>query len=97
MNDELPDAELLRCAQNGDVAALGVLLQRHQAPMRAVALSVLGHGPDTEDAPRWAEELRKGIPGARLVVLERSGHFGHLEQPAEFARAVADFVRDTAG
>ncbi|MFJ1767145.1 alpha/beta fold hydrolase [Amycolatopsis sp. NPDC088138] len=47
--------------------------------------------------PRWAEDLRTGIPGARLVVLERSGHFGHLEQPAEFARAVTDFVRDTAG
>ena len=47
--------------------------------------------------PRWSEELHKLIPGSRLVVLEQSGHFGHLEQPAEFTRAVVDFVRDTAG
>ncbi|MDN3356487.1 alpha/beta hydrolase [Actinomadura sp. DC4] len=42
--------------------------------------------------PRWAAELHEGIPGSELVVLEDSGHFGHLEQPAEFARAVAGFV-----
>lgn len=45
--------------------------------------------------PRWAAELHKRIPGARLVTLEHSGHFGHLEQPIEFARAVADFVHAT--
>ncbi|BCY10636.1 DNA-directed RNA polymerase sigma-70 factor [Actinoplanes sp. L3-i22] len=32
------------------MAALGVLLRRHEAGMRAVALSLLGHGPDAEDA-----------------------------------------------
>jgi pimeloyl-ACP methyl ester carboxylesterase len=45
--------------------------------------------------PRWAGELHEGIPGAGLVVLEESGHFGHLEQPAEFARAVAGFAEST--
>ena len=44
-------------------------------------------------APRWAALLHAGIPGARRAVLEDSGHFGHLEEPAAFARAVADFVR----
>ncbi|MFD9339482.1 alpha/beta fold hydrolase [Streptomyces sp. NPDC060028] len=38
--------------------------------------------------PRWAVMLRDGIPGARLAVLEHSGHFGHIEQPAEFTRAI---------
>jgi len=37
---------------------------------------------------RWAVLLRDGIPGARLTVLEHSGHFGHVEQPAEFTRAI---------
>lgn len=46
--------------------------------------------------PRWAEELHKGIPGSRLVVLEDSGHFPHLEQPVEFTEAVVEFVRATA-
>lgn len=46
----MEDRELVQRAQNGDAAALGVLLGRHEAGMRAVALSILGHGPDAEDA-----------------------------------------------
>ncbi|MEV6415196.1 alpha/beta hydrolase [Kribbella sp. NPDC051718] len=41
---------------------------------------------------RWAEELNKLIPGSQLVVLEHSGHFGHLEEPGAFAAAVTAFV-----
>ncbi|WP_329619854.1 sigma-70 family RNA polymerase sigma factor [Streptomyces sp. NBC_01255] len=44
------DEDLARRAQAGEAVALGLLLARHQAPMRAVALSVLGYGPDAEDA-----------------------------------------------
>jgi RNA polymerase sigma-70 factor (ECF subfamily) len=43
------DADLTRSAQAGDVAALGTLLARHQAGMRAVAVSLLGNSPDVED------------------------------------------------
>jgi pimeloyl-ACP methyl ester carboxylesterase len=38
--------------------------------------------------PVWARQLAGGIPRAQLTVLEDSGHFGHVEQPAEFAKAV---------
>ncbi|MBE8516863.1 alpha/beta hydrolase [Amycolatopsis sp. H6(2020)] len=41
---------------------------------------------------RWAHELADLIPGSRLVVLEHSGHFGHLEEPELFGQAVAEFV-----
>lgn len=41
---------------------------------------------------RWASMLHDGIPGARLLRLEESGHFGHLEQPEEFYGAVVEFV-----
>jgi pimeloyl-ACP methyl ester carboxylesterase len=41
---------------------------------------------------RWAHELVDLIPGSRLVVLERSGHFGHLEEPGLLGKAVVDFV-----
>jgi RNA polymerase sigma-70 factor (ECF subfamily) len=44
------DAELVRAAQAGDAAQLGLLLTRHLAALRAVALSLLGYGPDAEDA-----------------------------------------------
>jgi proline iminopeptidase len=39
--------------------------------------------------PAWAAQLADGIPGATLRTLEHSGHFGHVEQPAEFADAAA--------
>jgi RNA polymerase sigma-70 factor (ECF subfamily) len=59
----ISDPELTLAAQAGDVAALGLLLARHQAGMRAVALSVLGHGPDVDDA----------VQDAALVALRRIG------------------------
>ncbi|MEO3807791.1 alpha/beta hydrolase [Sphaerisporangium sp. B11E5] len=41
---------------------------------------------------RWAHELHELIPGSTLLILEKSGHFGHLEEPGAFARAVAGFA-----
>ena len=46
---------------------------------------------------RWAEELHELIPGSELVILENSGHFGHLEEPEAFAKAVTAFVEAAAG
>jgi proline iminopeptidase len=43
-------------------------------------------------APRFAEEIAAGIPGAKLHVFERSGHFAHLEEPEAFALAIAEFL-----
>ncbi|WP_329139277.1 sigma-70 family RNA polymerase sigma factor [Streptomyces sp. NBC_01476] len=63
MSTQLTDAELTRAAQSGDIGALGLLLERHRAGMRAVALSLLGHGPDAEDA----------VQDAALVALRRIG------------------------
>ncbi|WP_329139279.1 alpha/beta hydrolase [Streptomyces sp. NBC_01476] len=45
---------------------------------------------------RWSQELNKLIPGSELVILEDSGHFGHLEEPELFAAAVARLVAATA-
>jgi RNA polymerase sigma factor (sigma-70 family) len=46
----LSDAELVRAAQNGDAASLGLLLERHRAPLYAQALRMLGRGPEAQDA-----------------------------------------------
>ncbi len=46
----LTDAELVRTARRGDAASLGILLERHRAPLHALALRFLGHGPDAQDA-----------------------------------------------
>ncbi|MFC5105114.1 alpha/beta fold hydrolase [Kibdelosporangium philippinense] len=43
--------------------------------------------------PRWARELHDKIPDSTLVALADSGHFGHIEQPDDFADAIANFIR----
>lgn len=55
------DAALTRAAQAGDAAALALLLERHRPGMRAVALSLLGPGPDVDDV----------LQEAALVALRR--------------------------
>jgi RNA polymerase sigma-70 factor (ECF subfamily) len=57
------DVTLTRAAQGGDVTALGLLLEQHRAGMRAVALSMLGPGPDADDV----------LQDAALVALRRIG------------------------
>jgi RNA polymerase sigma-70 factor (ECF subfamily) len=51
------DRDLVRAAQAGDVSALGLLLARHRPGMTAVAISVLGYGPDAEDAVQEATTI----------------------------------------
>jgi 2-succinyl-6-hydroxy-2,4-cyclohexadiene-1-carboxylate synthase len=41
-------------------------------------------------------DLRRRLPNARLVVIEGAGHAVHLEQPAAFNNAVADFLDHVA-
>jgi RNA polymerase sigma-70 factor (ECF subfamily) len=57
------DAELVHAARAGDVNCLGLLLTRHRAGMRAVALALLGHSQDAEDA----------VQEAALIALRRIG------------------------
>ena len=46
----LNDAELVRAAQGGDTTSLGLLLERYRAPLYGLALQILGHGWDAQDA-----------------------------------------------
>jgi hypothetical protein len=41
----LSDAQRARAAQRGDAVSLGILLERHRAPLYALALRFLGHWP----------------------------------------------------
>ena len=67
------DAELVRAARAGDAASLGLLLERHRAGMQAVALSLVGYGPEAQDAVQDAVQV------AMLVALRR---LGELRDPA---------------
>lgn len=58
------------------------------------ALVVVGRH-DVICGVRWARELDELIPDSRLLVLENSGHMGHLEEPGRFAEGVRRFVLRT--
>ncbi|MFI5999342.1 RNA polymerase sigma factor [Streptomyces sp. NPDC051366] len=75
------DEELTRRAQVGETGALGLLLARHQASMRAVALSLLGYGPDAEDA----------VQEAALTALRR---IGDVRDPAAAGAWLRAIVRN---
>jgi proline-specific peptidase len=49
-------------------------------------------GRHDEIPPSCAETLRAGIPDARVVVFEHSGHVSHLEEPDAYLAAVRDFL-----
>ena len=59
--------------------------------LRVPTLVIVG-ASDFVCSPAMARELASGIPGAEIVVLERSGHFGHVEEPDAFATAVNAFL-----
>lgn len=42
-----------------------------------------------------AYSTHEAMPGSRLVVLERSGHFPYVDEPERFAALVTDFMRET--
>jgi pimeloyl-ACP methyl ester carboxylesterase len=45
---------------------------------------------------RHAYAAEAAIPGSRLVVFERAGHFPHQDEPFRFAEVVLDFLATTA-
>ncbi|MFI9510196.1 alpha/beta fold hydrolase [Nocardia sp. NPDC052566] len=59
--------------------------------LKVPALVVVGLF-DVICGPRWGRELHELIPNSRLLLLEHSGHMGHLEEPRRFAEAVLEFV-----
>ena len=77
------DAELVRAARGGDAASLGALLEHHRAEMHAVALSVLGWGPEAEDA----------VQDAMLTALRR---LGELRDPAAAGAWLKAVTRNAA-
>ncbi|WP_046730244.1 alpha/beta fold hydrolase [Streptomyces humi] len=64
--------------------------------LQVPALVVVGRH-DVICGPRWGLELDELIPDSQLLMLENSGHLGHIEEPLVFADAVRDFVLRTTG
>ena len=58
----------------------------------AVPTLVIAGEEDTVYPPELAREMARRIPGAELVIFERTGHLANLEQPARFNQVVFDFL-----
>jgi pimeloyl-ACP methyl ester carboxylesterase len=55
--------------------------------------ALLVWGREDRIVPLEAGELyRRAVAGARLEIIDRCGHFPHLEQPAEFMRIASAFL-----
>jgi RNA polymerase sigma-70 factor (ECF subfamily) len=54
MHDKLPDEELVRMAQNGELAALDELTLRHERRVYTLAWRMLRHEQDAEDVTQQA-------------------------------------------
>jgi proline iminopeptidase len=48
---------------------------------------------DFVTSEKFANVIHAGIPGSRLVILEHSGHMGHIEEPAAFAGGIRTFLK----
>lgn len=55
---------------------------------------ILAGRHDPQSPPPCAHELEAGIPGARLIFFQRSGHSPFAEEPALFRQAAAAFFND---
>ncbi|KAB2924094.1 MAG: alpha/beta hydrolase [Bacteroidetes bacterium] len=71
-------------------------LQRYDVRDRlrdiAVPSLIIGGAHDVHVSPEWSVTMAERIPGARLEMMQGSGHFPWLDEPEAFFRTVADFL-----
>ncbi len=68
---------------------------REELPGVTAPTLVLVGEADFICGPHWARMIHEAIPGAQLVVLDGTGHLGHVERPEEFTTAVVTFLAST--
>jgi pimeloyl-ACP methyl ester carboxylesterase len=61
----------------------------------ALPMLVVGGGRDPIVPAQHAETVRRHVPGARVEIFERSGHWPHLDEPHRFADVLLDFIART--
>jgi proline iminopeptidase len=65
---------------------------RSELPKLRVPTLILVGRRDFVTSVPFAEELHQAIAGSNLVILEHSGHMGHIEEPAAFSAALTRFA-----
>ena len=85
-NDPHGLAASLRAAGQGAMEPLFDRLATVGAPTLIIAGALDDRGRSR------AEQVARGIPGARLEIIDNAGHTPHEEQPAAFRRLALDFL-----
>ena len=99
--DQMPDEEIVIRARNREALcryAWHPLLYNPQLPRWLgridVPTLVLWGASDGVVSPEYGRRYAEFIAGARFEVIERAGHYPQIEQPEEFVRRIAEFLRD---
>jgi 3-oxoadipate enol-lactonase len=66
---------------------------RKVLPRIAVPTLVIVGEDDALTTPAMADELVAAIPGAQKVTIRAAGHLSNIEQPAQFNRALEEFLK----
>jgi pimeloyl-ACP methyl ester carboxylesterase len=95
----MPEGDVLTVARNREsLARFGWSPYMHDPKLKGrlhrirVPTLVLWGAADGIAAPDYGRAYAAAIPGARFELIERAGHFPHLEQPESFARRVLAFA-----
>jgi len=96
---KLPDEELYAMARAREATSrFGWKPYMHNPKLKSrlhrirIPTFFLWGAEDRIVAPAYGRAYCTSIPGARLQLIERAGHFPHVERPEEFARLALDFV-----
>ncbi|QDP86557.1 alpha/beta hydrolase [Chryseobacterium sp. SNU WT5] len=49
---------------------------------------------DTNNPPKYADELHKNLPNSKLVLIDKSGHFPWIEQPEKTFEEINKWLKD---
>lgn len=101
-NEQPAAAEELKAIMQGAttegvVMGLTVMRDRPDSTPALADISVptlIVHGEEDQVIPKSeAEAMAAAIPGSQLHLIAKAGHLPNLEQPAEFNRVVAEFLK----
>ena len=75
------------------MVALRPSIEDRLGSIRAPALVIVG-AEDKATPPDLSEKLAKGLPRAKLRIVERAGHLSTVEQPEELTRLIRGFLTE---
>lgn len=93
--------EIIECIKQADPRAyraamlgLGLFNVRHRLADILAPTLIMSGAEDSTVGLACQDELARGIPGARHVIIPKAGHAVIADQPAQFNQAFIQFIRE---